>query len=61
VLQKNSCATPWRGGLVCFHGKSDTKIAEIAGIAEAGVRRHGGRSGRPYRAGRSMAEPMERD
>jgi hypothetical protein len=74
VLQKKNRAEPlrhsWRGGhrstarsidLVCFHGKSDTKIAEIAGIAEAGVRRHGGRSGRPYRAGRSMAEPMERD
>ena len=38
-----------------------SEIAEIVGIAEAGVRCHGGRYGRPYRAGRSMAEPMERD
>jgi len=26
-----------------FHGKSVTEIAEIVGIAEAGVRCHGGR------------------
>ena len=38
-----------------------SEIAEIVGIAEAGVRCHGGRYGRPYRAERSMAEPMERD
>jgi DNA-directed RNA polymerase specialized sigma24 family protein len=47
--------------LVYFHGKSVTEIAEIVGIAEAGVRWHGGRYWRPYRAGRSMAEPIERD
>jgi DNA-directed RNA polymerase specialized sigma24 family protein len=47
--------------LVNFHGQSVTEIAEIVGIAEAGVRCHGGRHGRPYRAGRSMAEPIERD
>jgi DNA-directed RNA polymerase specialized sigma24 family protein len=29
--------------LVYFHGKSVTEIAEIVGIAEAGVRWHGGR------------------
>ena len=46
--------------LVYLHGKSVTEIAEIVGIAEAGVRCHGGRYGRPYRAGRSMAEPIER-
>ncbi len=44
-----------------LHGQSVTEIAEIVGIAEAGVRCHGGRHGRPYRAGRSMAEPIERD
>jgi|GraSoiStandDraft_30_1057271.scaffolds.fasta_scaffold412357_1 hypothetical protein len=64
VLQKNSCATPCAArsiDLVYCHGKSVTEIAGIVGIAEAGVRCHGGRYGRPYRAGRSMAEPIERD
>jgi DNA-directed RNA polymerase specialized sigma24 family protein len=71
VLQKNNQAQPLRHSLarrspkrgevidlVYFHGKS---VTEIAGIAEARVRWHGGRYERPYRAGRSMAEPMERD
>jgi DNA-directed RNA polymerase specialized sigma24 family protein len=38
--------SPKRGkviDLVYFHGKSVTEIAEIVGIAEAGVRCHGGR------------------
>jgi DNA-directed RNA polymerase specialized sigma24 family protein len=38
--------SPKRGeviDLVYFHGKSVTEIAEIVGIAEAGVRWHGGR------------------
>jgi DNA-directed RNA polymerase specialized sigma24 family protein len=71
VLQKKNSAAPLlarlssqRGeviDLVYFHGKSVTEIAEIVGIAEAGVRCHGGRYGRPYRAGWSIAEPMERD
>jgi DNA-directed RNA polymerase specialized sigma24 family protein len=71
VLQKKNSAapllarlSPQRGeviDLVCFHGQSVTEVAEIVGIAEAGVRWHGGRYGRPYRAGRSMAEPMEGD
>ena len=38
--------SPKRGqviDLVYFHGKSVTEIADIVGIAEAGVRCHGGR------------------
>jgi len=56
VLQKKNRAEPLRHSLrgcspkrgkvidlVYFHGKSVTEIAEIVGIAEAGVRCHGGR------------------
>ena len=52
LQKKNSAApllarlSPKRGeviDLVYFHGKSVTEVAEIVGIAEAGVRCHGRR------------------
>jgi hypothetical protein len=67
LQKKNSAApllarrSPQRGeiiDLVYFPANRSRRSRRSVGIAEAVVHWHGGRYGRPYRAGRSVAEPI---